>query len=93
MLSVAVSSDGAWIVSGSKDRGVQFWDSKTAVAQFMLQGHKNSGESLVAIVAPQAEPDGPPPHLVISIAVSDQAHLFATGSGDWHSRIWAVSSV
>lgn len=45
VLSVAVSADGAWIVSGSKDRGVQFWDSKTAVAQFMLQGHKNSGTS------------------------------------------------
>lgn len=45
MLSVAVSHDGRWVVSGSKDRGVQFWDSKTAVVQSMLQGHKNSGES------------------------------------------------
>jgi len=44
VLSVAVSSDGQWVVSGSKDRGVQFWDSRTAIAQCMLQGHKNSGE-------------------------------------------------
>ena len=43
MLSVAVSHDGQWVVSGSKDRGVQFWDAKTATAQCMLQGHKNSG--------------------------------------------------
>lgn len=43
VLSVAVSPDGQWIVSGSKDRGVQFWDPATAKAQFMLQGHKNSG--------------------------------------------------
>ncbi|BGP40077.1 proteinral transcription repressor [Rhodotorula kratochvilovae] len=43
VLSVDISPDGAWIVSGSKDRGVQFWDPKTAKAQFMLQGHKNSG--------------------------------------------------
>lgn len=42
VLSVAVSPDGEWIMSGSKDRGVQFWDPKTAKPQFMLQGHKNS---------------------------------------------------
>ncbi|KAJ3736615.1 WD40-repeat-containing domain protein [Lentinula guzmanii] len=42
VLSVAVSHDGRWVVSGSRDRGVQFWDSKTAVVQSMLQGHKNS---------------------------------------------------
>ncbi len=43
VLSVAVSHDGQWVVSGSKDRGVQFWDAKTAQVQCMLQGHKNSG--------------------------------------------------
>ncbi|KAJ8488398.1 hypothetical protein ONZ45_g11108 [Pleurotus djamor] len=42
VLSVAVSHDGQWVVSGSKDRGVQFWDSRTATVQCMLQGHKNS---------------------------------------------------
>ncbi|CAG8449097.1 6172_t:CDS:10 [Ambispora leptoticha] len=42
VLSVAVSPDGRWVVSGSKDRGVQFWDPNTAQTQFMLQGHKNS---------------------------------------------------
>ncbi|KAJ7493401.1 chromatin associated protein [Mycena galericulata] len=41
VLSVAVSHDAQWVVSGSKDRGVQFWDSTGAV-QCMLQGHKNS---------------------------------------------------
>ena len=43
VLSVAVSHDGQWVVSGSKDRGVQFWDARSAVVQCMLQGHKNSG--------------------------------------------------
>ncbi|KAG0055956.1 general transcription repressor [Gryganskiella cystojenkinii] len=42
VLSVAVSPDGKWVVSGSKDRGVQFWDPNTTNVQFMLQGHKNS---------------------------------------------------
>ena len=43
VLSVAVSHDGQWVVSGSKDRGVQFWEARTATVQLMLQGHKNSG--------------------------------------------------
>ncbi|CAE6416245.1 unnamed protein product [Rhizoctonia solani] len=42
VLSVAVSPDNQWIVSGSKDRGVQFWDPRNAQQQLMLQGHKNS---------------------------------------------------
>ena len=43
MLSVALTPDGNWVLSGSKDRGVQFWDPRTGIAQLMLQGHKNSG--------------------------------------------------
>lgn len=35
------------MLSGSKDRGVQFWDPRTASAQLMLQGHKNSGKSFI----------------------------------------------
>ncbi|KAK5169944.1 hypothetical protein LTR04_005512, partial [Oleoguttula sp. CCFEE 6159] len=42
VLSVALTPDGAWVMSGSKDRGVQFWDPQTGEAQLMLQGHKNS---------------------------------------------------
>ncbi|KAJ7849991.1 WD40-repeat-containing domain protein, partial [Mycena olivaceomarginata] len=29
VLSVAVSHDSQWVVSGSKDRGIQFWDLAT----------------------------------------------------------------
>jgi glucose repression regulatory protein TUP1 len=43
VLSVCLTPDGAWVMSGSKDRGVQFWDPNTGTAQMMLQGHKNSG--------------------------------------------------
>ncbi|KAG6382174.1 WD40-repeat-containing domain protein [Boletus reticuloceps] len=42
VLSLAVSHDGRWVVSGSKDCGVRFWDSRTATMQCVLQGHKNS---------------------------------------------------
>ena len=44
VLSVALTPDGNWVMSGSKDRGVQFWDPETGLAQLMLQGHKNSGK-------------------------------------------------
>ena len=44
VLSVALTPHGHWVMSGSKDRGVQFWDPQTGNAQLMLQGHKNSGE-------------------------------------------------
>ena len=42
VLSVAVSHDGSWVVSGSKDRSVQFWDARNGVVQCTVQGHKNS---------------------------------------------------
>ncbi|CAG9993325.1 unnamed protein product [Clonostachys byssicola] len=42
VLSVALTPDNNWVLSGSKDRGVQFWDPRTGTTQLMLQGHKNS---------------------------------------------------
>lgn len=42
VLSVALTPDASWVLSGSKDRGVQFWDPRTGATQLMLQGHKNS---------------------------------------------------
>jgi glucose repression regulatory protein TUP1 len=42
VLSVAVSHDGQWVVSGSKDRMVHFWDARSAAVQCTLQGHTNS---------------------------------------------------
>ncbi|KAF3169940.1 proteinral transcription repressor [Orbilia oligospora] len=44
VLSVAQTPDayGPWVMSGSKDRRVQFWDPRTNQTQLMLQGHKNS---------------------------------------------------
>ena len=40
--SVAVSHDGQWVVSGSSDESVLFWDARNAQAQFGLHGHKDS---------------------------------------------------
>lgn len=51
VLSVALTPDASWVLSGSKDRGVQFWDPRTGTTQLMLQGHKNS----VISVAPSPQ--------------------------------------
>ena len=88
MLSVCLTPDGQWVMSGSKDRGVQFWDPVTGNAQMMLQGHKNSGE------CPPINGRRTDQHLlilrgtVISVAPAPTGNLFATGSGDMRARIW-----
>ncbi|KLP11828.1 putative transcriptional repressor rco-1 [Fusarium fujikuroi] len=51
VLSVALTPEANWVLSGSKDRGVQFWDPRTGTTQLMLQGHKNS----VISVAPSPQ--------------------------------------
>ena len=73
-------------MSGSKDRGVQFWDPVTGNAQMMLQGHKNSGEftmfsTVLLLFFSNIQ-------IVISVAPSPTGNLFATGSGDMRARIW-----
>ena len=35
------SHDGQWVVSGSFDQSVLFWDARNAQAQFALHGHKD----------------------------------------------------
>jgi glucose repression regulatory protein TUP1 len=45
VLSVAVSPDGAWIASGSKDGEMQFWDPQTAEQPLTPQVHEDSGEN------------------------------------------------
>ncbi|KAJ4292189.1 general transcription repressor [Collariella sp. IMI 366227] len=56
VLSVALTPDAEWVLSGSKDRGVQFWDPRTGHTQLMLQGHKNSVISVAP--SPVANPTG-----------------------------------
>ena len=90
VLSVALSPDGKWVVSGSKDRGVQFWNPVDGQPQFMLQGHKNSGIhsflfSILLVLLGQWL------MVVISVALGPTmaGKLFATGSGDCRARIWS----
>lgn len=45
--SVAFTPDGNGLLSGSADKSLQFSDSKTGVAQFMLVGHGHTVNSVV----------------------------------------------
>lgn len=42
VLSVCLTSNSGYTLSGSKDRGVIFWDKNSGNALLMLQGHGNS---------------------------------------------------
>ena len=42
VLSVAFTPDDKWVLSGSKDRGVVFWNRNTGIPHLHLQGHRNS---------------------------------------------------
>jgi glucose repression regulatory protein TUP1 len=42
VLSVAYARAGDWLISGSKDRTVTFWDARTTKAHVMLHAHKNT---------------------------------------------------
>ncbi|NTW53848.1 MAG: TIR domain-containing protein [Chlorobaculum sp.] len=44
--SVAVSPDGTWAVSGSRDKAVKIWDLETAQCRATLEGHTNDVNSV-----------------------------------------------
>jgi general transcriptional corepressor TUP1 len=92
-----VSPDARWIVSGSKDRGVQFWDPNSGHQQFMLQGHKNSGELIVGEYSTSLHEKYSYIkfcHIVISVALSPNGNkYFATGSGDLRARVWRYAEI
>ena len=46
VLGVVISPDGRWVISGSKDRSVIFWDARTGEMQVRLRCHFNSVVSL-----------------------------------------------
>lgn len=42
VFSVFFTPENRWVLSGSKDRGVRFWDPRTGHTQLVLQGHGGS---------------------------------------------------
>lgn len=78
VLSVALTPDGRWVLSGSKDRGVQFWDPNTGTAQLMLQGHKNSGKCDISLVA-----NGP----ILMVVQSSLSHPAQQGNSSQQAAV------
>lgn len=76
VLSVTTMANDQYILSGSKDRGVLFWDTPSGNPLLMLQGHKNS---VISVAVANGKPLG------------EQYEVFATGSGDCRARIWKFS--
>jgi len=83
--SVAVSHDGQWVASGSRDGTVQFWDAKSGIVQLMLKGHTDAGPlSPRSTRAPWTDSFSV---LVNSVDLSPAGNLLATGSHDGQTRI------
>ena len=78
VLSVTTTANDEYILSGSKDRGVLFWDTVSGNPLLMLQGHRNS---VISVAVANGHPLG------------YQHQVFATGSGDCRARIWKFSKV
>ncbi|KAK5963532.1 chromatin-silencing transcriptional regulator TUP1 PWA37_004664 [Arxiozyma heterogenica] len=78
VLSVTTSENDEYILSGSKDRGVIFWNSETGEPLLMLQGHKNS---VISVTMANNHPIG------------GDYFLFATGSGDCKARVWKYQKI
>jgi len=82
--SVAISHDGQWIVSGSDDCSVQFWDRHGRM-HLMLQGHHDSGTWLSLQVFRWS-------NIVMicevnSVDLSPTGGYLATGSSDRRMRV------
>ncbi|CCE65775.1 hypothetical protein TPHA_0M02000 [Tetrapisispora phaffii CBS 4417] len=78
VLSVATTQGDEYILSGSKDRGVLFWDTKSGNPLLMLQGHRNS---VISVAVANGHPLG------------TEYGVFATGSGDCKARIWKYRKI
>ena len=85
--SVAVSHDGQWVVSGSDDEGVQFWDAKSGIVQLMLKGHKHAG-SLSIIDYPR----GCSEHLGLTALPFQSTQLTSALLGDFWRLIREINT-
>ncbi|MGH2396687.1 MAG: toll/interleukin-1 receptor domain-containing protein [bacterium] len=86
--SVAVSPDGKWMASGSRDKTVKIWDLKTGTCRATLEGHTDEVQS-VAIT-----PDG---KRILSASFDKSVRVWDASSGrelaklDGHANeVWSV---
>ncbi|KAJ3124687.1 general transcription repressor [Nowakowskiella sp. JEL0407] len=86
-----VLSEVEWVVSASKDKHVVFWDARGVPSPVNLEesmsSNVNSNPKNAAMFALRGHGNS-----VISVALSPNGGLIATGSGDSKARIWRVYS-
>lgn len=81
-----------WVVSGSKDRTVIFWNARSAAGADAITelggiGSAGDGRDVVSdIFQLQGQ------NSVLSVSLASVGGLFATGSGDTKARVWRVSA-
>jgi WD40 repeat protein len=83
--SVAFSSDGRWLATGSRDQTIQLWDLST-----MADTGPGSGKSAGGPIVIRGH-EGP----VTSLAFSPDGHWLASGGGGWEvtARLWDLSAL
>ena len=81
--SVAFSSDGSWLASGSDDGTARLWD----LPALLSTGVQVQDSSAAAMVLAGHE------NWVTSVAFSPDDHWLATGSWDTRARLWDVSAL
>ncbi|DAZ99185.1 TPA: hypothetical protein N0F65_008218 [Lagenidium giganteum] len=79
VMALAVSSDGRWIVSASKDRTARLWDVKTRQCLATCSGHT---EMLAAIAVSQKTAN-----------FSMGTAFFVTGSADKTLKMWSLKAL
>jgi WD40 repeat protein/GTPase SAR1 family protein/DNA-directed RNA polymerase subunit RPC12/RpoP len=86
--SMAVSPDGKWAASGSKDRTIKIWDLETGACRATLQGH--AGEVLSVAITPDGK-------RILSASFDKSVRVWDASSGrelaklDGHtSQVWTV---
>ena len=82
--SVAFSSDGKWIVSGSDDRSVRVWDASSGEELKRMEGHTSHVQSVAF------SPDG---KWIVSGSSDHSVRVWDTSSGEEFSSESNTSSV
>ena len=87
VLSAVFTRDGHWVISGAKDRGIQFWNPITGDAALRIDAHTNSGKPIAVYRCDYCANE----HgikSVIRVDTSSAGNLFATAGGDKSLKIW-----
>jgi WD domain, G-beta repeat len=92
--SISVSHDSQWVISGSDDQTVRFWDLCTGEALLILHGHIRGGwSSFYGCSSHCSMCACMHPHIVISVNLSPTGGMLATSGLDGRVKLCASLSL